>query len=104
MSSPAIDPGIFKAYDIRGIVDRTLTVDAVRAIGAALGSEAVARGMARIAVGRDGRLSGPRLRDALIEGIRSTGTAVVDGQSCRFAVDMPDNDEVVVSVGPIPCE
>ena len=78
MPSPAIDPGIFKAYDIRGIVDRTLTVDAVRAIGAALGSEAVARGMARIAIGRDGRLSGPRLRDALIEGIRSTGTAVVD--------------------------
>lgn len=35
---------------------------------------------------------------------RHTGTAVVDGQSCRFAVDMPDNDEVVVSVGPIPCE
>ena len=78
MSPPSIDPGIFKAYDIRGIVDRTLTEPAVRAIGAALGSEAVARGMARIAVGRDGRLSGPRLRDALIEGIRSTGTAVVD--------------------------
>jgi len=78
MSSPTIDPGIFKAYDIRGIVDRTLTEPAVRAIGAALGSEAVSRGIGRIAVGRDGRLSGPRLRDALIEGIRSTGTAVVD--------------------------
>jgi phosphomannomutase/phosphoglucomutase len=72
------DPSIFKAYDIRGVVDRTLTVEAVRAIGAALGSEAAARGVAEIAVGRDGRLSGPRLRDALTEGIRSAGVGVVD--------------------------
>jgi len=85
MSSPStpstrapIDPSIFKAYDIRGVVDRTLTVAAVEAIGAALGSEAVARGLTEIAVGRDGRLSGPGLRDALIQGIRSTGTAVAD--------------------------
>jgi phosphomannomutase/phosphoglucomutase len=77
-STPGIDPGIFKAYDIRGVVDRTLTVDAVRAIGAALGSEAAERGVKKIAIGRDGRLSGPALRDALVEGIRSTGTAVVD--------------------------
>jgi phosphomannomutase/phosphoglucomutase len=77
MTAP-VDPSIFKAYDIRGIVDRTLTAEAVRAIGAALGSEAVARGVREIAVGRDGRLSGPRLRDALIDGIRSTGCAVVD--------------------------
>jgi phosphomannomutase/phosphoglucomutase len=74
----ALDPGIFKAYDIRGIVDRTLTVEAVRAIGAALGSEAAAHGVREIAIGRDGRLSGPRLRDALIEGIRSTEVGVVD--------------------------
>ena len=73
-----IDPGLFKAYDIRGIVDRNLTVDAVRAIGAALGSQAVDQGMASIAVGRDGRLSGPKLRDALTDGIRSTGTHVID--------------------------
>ena len=74
----ALDPGIFKAYDIRGVVDRTLTAEAVRAIGAALGSEGRARGVREIAVGRDGRLSGPRLRDALIDGIRSTGVGVVD--------------------------
>ena len=73
-----IDPSIFKAYDIRGIVDRTLTEDAARAIGAAFGSEASARGVKEVAIGRDGRLSGPRLAAALIEGIRSTGTAVVD--------------------------
>ncbi|HUN92576.1 MAG TPA: phosphomannomutase/phosphoglucomutase [Burkholderiaceae bacterium] len=74
----AIDPSIFKAYDIRGVVGRTLTVEAARAIGAALGSEALVRGCSEIAVGRDGRLSGPQLRDALIDGIRSTGTGVVD--------------------------
>ncbi len=73
-----VDAGIFKAYDIRGVVDRSLTRDAVRAIGAALGSEAIARSVAEITVGRDGRLSGPALRDSLIEGIRSTGVAVVD--------------------------
>jgi phosphomannomutase/phosphoglucomutase len=73
-----VDPSIFKAYDIRGIVDRSLTAGAVRAIGAALGSEAAARGLRTIAVGRDGRLSGPALRDALIDGLRSTGTDVID--------------------------
>ncbi len=76
--TPVVDASIFKAYDIRGVVDRTLTAEAVRAIGAALGAEALALGRQEIAVGRDGRLSGPKLRDALIEGIRSTGTGVVD--------------------------
>jgi phosphomannomutase/phosphoglucomutase len=73
-----IDATLFKAYDIRGVVDRTLTADAARLIGAALGAEAATAGVADIAVGRDGRLSGPMLRDALIEGIRSTGTGVID--------------------------
>ena len=73
-----IDPSIFKAYDVRGVVDRTLTEDGARAIGAAFGSEASARGVKEVAIGRDGRLSGPRLAAALIEGIGSTGTAVVD--------------------------
>jgi phosphomannomutase/phosphoglucomutase len=73
-----IDASLFKAYDIRGIVDRTLTSEAVRLIGAALGAEALALGVREIVVGRDGRLSGPKLRDALVEGIRSTGTGVVD--------------------------
>ncbi len=73
-----LDPSLFKAYDIRGVVDKTLTVEAVRAIGAALGSEGAAHGVREIAIGRDGRLSGPRLRDALTEGIRSAGVDVVD--------------------------
>ncbi len=73
-----IDASIFKAYDVRGVVDRTLTATAVHSIGAALGSEAQAQAVREIAVGRDGRLSGPKLRDALIDGIRSTGCDVVD--------------------------
>ncbi len=71
-------PEIFKAYDIRGIVGKTLTAEAVRAIGHALGSEAVARGQAAIAVGRDGRLSGPELAGALSDGIRAAGVDVID--------------------------
>ena len=71
-------PEIFKAYDIRGIVDKTLTVEAVRAIGHALGSEAVARKQQTIAVGRDGRLSGPALAGALADGIRAAGVDVID--------------------------
>jgi phosphomannomutase/phosphoglucomutase len=69
---------IFKAYDIRGIVDKTLTPAAVRAIGHALGSEARDRGVREVAVGRDGRLSGPALLDALSEGLRAAGINVVD--------------------------
>ena len=71
-------PEIFKAYDIRGIVDTVLTPPAVRAIGHALGSEAVKRGQQAIAVGRDGRLSGPALATALADGIRAAGIHVID--------------------------
>jgi phosphomannomutase/phosphoglucomutase len=76
MTFPA--PEIFKAYDIRGIVDKTLTEEAVRAIGHALGSEAVIRKQKSIAVGRDGRLSGLRLSKALAEGITAAGVDVID--------------------------
>ncbi len=72
------DASIFKAYDIRGIVDRTLTPEAVRAIGHALGSEARRRNQTTIAVGRDGRLSGPSLFAALAEGICLAGVDVID--------------------------
>ena len=76
MNIPA--PEIFKAYDIRGIVGRTLTPDSVRSIGHALGSEAAARGVHSIAVGRDGRLSGPELSAALAAGINAAGVEVID--------------------------
>jgi phosphomannomutase/phosphoglucomutase len=73
-----IAPEIFKAYDIRGIVDRTLTEDAVARVGRALGSLAREQGNGAIVVGRDGRLSGPRLAGALATGIRASGVDVVD--------------------------
>ncbi len=73
-----IAPEIFKAYDIRGIVDKSLTTDAVRVIGRAIGSEARERGVKTIAVGRDGRLSGPPLAAALAAGINAAGVDVVD--------------------------
>jgi phosphomannomutase/phosphoglucomutase len=76
MTIPAIE--LFKAYDIRGIVDTTLTPDAVRKIGHALGSEAREREIRAIAVGRDGRLSGPELAKALAEGINQAGVNVID--------------------------
>ena len=71
-----IDPSIFRAYDIRGVVDHSLTINTVRLIGCAIGSEALQRGRNTIVVGRDGRLSGPSLSEALISGITSTGCDV----------------------------
>jgi len=69
---------IFKAYDIRGIVDRTLTPDGVQTIGQAIASEARDRGLTVIAIGRDGRLSGPSLSAALARGIQAAGIDVID--------------------------
>ncbi len=78
MPTPALPPEIFKAYDIRGIVDKTFTPEVVRAVGRALGSLALERGRDTIVIGRDGRLSGPTLGAALAEGIRSSGANVID--------------------------
>jgi phosphomannomutase / phosphoglucomutase len=69
---------IFKAYDIRGIVGKTLTAEIVEAIGHAIGSEARTRGLASIAIGRDGRLSGPELVQALAKGLQKSGIDVID--------------------------
>ena len=69
---------IFKAYDIRGIVDKSLTADVVRQIGHALGSLAIEQGQEAIAVGRDGRLSGPELSGALMDGICAAGVDAID--------------------------
>ena len=69
---------IFKAYDIRGIVDKTLTIAHVEKIGHAIGSEARTRQLTSIAVGRDGRLSGVSLSEALTKGILKSGINVVD--------------------------
>jgi phosphomannomutase / phosphoglucomutase len=69
---------IFRTYDIRGVVGRTLTVPIVREIGRALGTFALERDAATFAVGRDGRLSGPELVDALAEGLLGAGADVID--------------------------
>lgn len=73
-----ISPEIFRAYDIRGVVDRTLTEDAVFNIGSAIGSKVISLQRNSIVIGRDGRLSGIRLLARLAAGILSTGCAVVD--------------------------
>ena len=72
------DLSIFKAYDIRGIVGKTLTEDVVRDIGRVLGTMGKEKGVPSICVGRDGRLSGPSLSKALMEGITSVGMPVMD--------------------------
>ena len=74
MNLPA---AIFKAYDIRGIVDQTLTEEGVLAIGQALGLLMHQQGQGRCVVGRDGRLSGPRLVEALTAGLTQAGIDVI---------------------------
>jgi phosphomannomutase/phosphoglucomutase len=69
---------IFKAYDIRGVVDKSLSEDVVTRIGQALGTEALALGQDAIIIGRDGRLSGPRLVAALSDGVMAAGCNVID--------------------------
>ena len=73
-----VDPSIFKAYDIRGIVGRTLDETFAEHLGRAFGSQARAAGEKAVVVGRDGRLSGPGLVAALARGLASTGLDVVD--------------------------
>ena len=74
----AVNPQIFREYDIRGIADRDLTDEAVRAIGAAFAQRMSERGKEVIAVGRDVRLSSPRIRNALVEGLMDQGARVID--------------------------
>ena len=69
---------IFREYDIRGVVDRDLTPEGVQSIGQAVGSLAGERGETAVIVARDGRLSSPRLCEALKSGIRSAGLDVLD--------------------------
>ena len=73
-----VDPGIFRAYDIRGVVGTTLSVEVAERIGQAIGSVMEDQGLVDIVVGRDGRLSGPELSGGLIEGLRKAGRNVID--------------------------
>ncbi|WP_300374618.1 phosphomannomutase/phosphoglucomutase [Methyloprofundus sp.] len=78
VKKPSPSDVIFRAYDIRGIVDQTLTNDIVYDIGRALGSEALDKGVKVIVTARDGRLSSPALNKVLADGILSTGTNILD--------------------------
>ena len=73
-----ISKSIFKAYDIRGVIGKTLDADAARSIGRAFGSEVRAQGGDAVVVARDGRLSGPELIQALSDGLRAAGVDVVN--------------------------
>jgi len=76
--SVELDQAIFKAYDIRGIVDESLNSQVVHRIGCGIGSEAQALGLKHLVVGRDGRHSSPEYSEALIAGILSSGCDVTD--------------------------
>ena len=73
-----IPSGIFRAYDIRGIVEQELTVDRVYTLGLAIGNTAFEQGQTEIAVARDGRLSGPEFSQAMIQGILASGCNAID--------------------------
>lgn len=73
-----INPSIFKAYDIRGVVPSTIHEEMAEALGKAFGMAALAEGEKSVAVGRDGRLSGPSLSAALMRGLAAVGMEVID--------------------------
>src|SRR3954454_14958085 len=73
-----LSPSIFKAYDVRGIVPSTLNEEVAEALGRAFGTMARREGEKAVAVGRDGRLSGPSMAAALVRGLVASGVDVVD--------------------------
>ncbi|MGA8785107.1 MAG: phosphomannomutase/phosphoglucomutase [Polaromonas sp.] len=73
-----VSASIFKAYDIRGVVPSTINEEMAEALGKAFGTQALKEGESTVAVGRDGRLSGPSLSAALMRGLAAAGVAVVD--------------------------
>ncbi|WP_133501889.1 phosphomannomutase/phosphoglucomutase [Cognatilysobacter terrigena] len=74
----ALDRGIFRAYDIRGIVGQSLDAGIAELIGQAIGTVMQEQGLRDIVVGRDGRLSGPALIEGLVTGLRRAGRNVLD--------------------------
>ena len=74
----AVDPSIFRAYDVRGVVGKTLTARVAHLLGQSIGTVMREKGLNEIVVGRDGRLSGPELAGALSDGLRDAGIDVID--------------------------
>jgi phosphomannomutase/phosphoglucomutase len=81
-----VNPRIFREYDIRGLVDQDLTNEVVRALGQGFATYISDKGRRRVVVGRDGRLSSPRFRDFLVEGMASGGLEVIDIGVCPTPV------------------
>ncbi len=77
-SSVALDGSIFRAYDIRGVIGKTLDAGVAVQIGRAIGSLALEQGAGPVVVGRDGRLSGPQLVEGLVNGVTQSGCDVID--------------------------
>ena len=75
---PCLDAAIFKAYDIRGIVDAQIDAAVIALLGKALAAEAHARGVRTLAVGRDGRHSSPLFSESLIQSLLGCGIDVID--------------------------
>ena len=73
-----VDPSIFRAYDVRGVVGKTLNTEVAHALGQSIGTLMSEKGLHEIVVGRDGRLSGPELAGALADGLRAAGIDVID--------------------------
>jgi phosphomannomutase/phosphoglucomutase len=73
-----LKPTIFREYDIRGIAELDLPSDGVVELGRGIGTFLARRGQRRINLGRDTRLSSPRLRDALLEGLCAAGCEITD--------------------------
>lgn len=73
-----IDPTIFRAYDVRGVVGQSLTPQVAKLLGQSIGTVMREKGLREIVIGRDGRLSGPELASALADGLRLAGIDVID--------------------------
>ncbi len=73
---------IFREYDIRGLVDQEISDADVITLGKAMGTYMEQKGVKRLTMGRDCRLSADRYRELLLEGLLSTGRQVVDVGTC----------------------
>jgi phosphomannomutase/phosphoglucomutase len=99
-----INPKIFREYDIRGIVDKDLSLEFVEYLGRGIGTFFREHGKKRVALGRDARLSSPAYSDAISRGLLSTGCSVVDiglvpTPLLYFAVYYKKNEAAVMITG-----
>jgi phosphomannomutase/phosphoglucomutase len=81
-ANASINPLIFREYDVRGLVGKELRPETVKMLGQGYGTYAAERGVRTVALGRDVRLSSPDFRDAMVDGLLSTGLSVTDVGVC----------------------